>query len=587
MAPPFLPASSARSGTAVAGLLCLPLADPMGFLICRQQVRSADCATQLMSLSRKDFLLRSASAVLPVSVAASALGADTNSTPPSAPGRPQFDVRQFGARGDGLARDTQAIQAAIDAAGANGGTVHFPSGRYLSGTVRLKSHVMLFLDAGAVLAASPDPKDFAPYEKLDFKSFSDDETTDFHYALVRAQDIEHIGIAGPGAIDGNRSKRHGPKPIALKNCRHIAVRDITLRNSPNYNVSLLGCDFVNIEGITILNGYADGIDPDCCRHVRIANCYVEAWDDAIVPKASDALGYRRSTENLTVTNCVLTTACNCFKLGTESSGDFKNIVLSNCTLFARPDLWDGRHPTSGVSLEMVDGASLERVAISNLVMADIESPIFIRLGNRGRSQTVPKPDHLEGISLSDIVATGARRASSITGIDGFPVRRVTLRNIRVSARGGVPADLARKEVPELENQYPDADMFGDLPAYGLFCRHAEALALDQVRFHLEQPDARPAMILDRVEDLELRAFSAAPPSGEEPTMALRNVRRGFLQGLRAQPGTGIFCKLSGAQTARISATGNDFSEAASPFHLAPEVPPAVLSEQANIPRHSP
>jgi len=154
---------------------------------------------------------------------------------------------------------------------------------------------------------------------------------------------------------------------------------------------------------------------------------------------------------------------------------------------------------------MVDGASLERVAISNLVMTDIESPIFIRLGNRGRSQAVPKPEHFEGISISDIVATGARRASSITGI----------------------------------------------------------------------------------EDLELRAFSAAPPSGEEPTVALRNVRRGFLQGLRAQPGTGILCKLSGAQTARISATGNDFSEAASPFHFAPEVAPAVLSEQANILRHSP
>ena len=220
---------------------------------------------------------------------------------------------------------------------------------------------------------------------------------------------------------------------------------------------------------------------------------------------------------------------------------------------------------------MVDGASLERVAISNLVMTDIESPIFIRLGNRGRAQAVPKPEHCEGISISDLVATGARRASSITGLEGFPVRRVTLQNIRVSARGGAPADLARKEVPELESKYPDADMFGDLPAYGLFCRHAEALALDRVRFHLEQPDARPAMILDRVEDLELRAFTAAAPSGGEPTLALRNVRRGFLQGLRAQPGTGILCQLSGPQTARISATGNDFSEAAYPFQLGPEV----------------
>ena len=171
--------------------------------------------------------------------------------------------------------------------------------------------------------------------------------------------------------------------------------------------------------MTILNGYADGIDPDCCHHVRIANCYVEAWDDAIVPKASFALGYRRSTENVTVTNCVLTTGCNCFKLGTESSGDFKNITVSNCAMFARPDLWK-KKPTSGVALEMVDGASVERIAVSNIVMADMESPIFIRLGNRGRAQAVHKPEHLEDISITDIVATGAERASSITGIPGYP-----------------------------------------------------------------------------------------------------------------------------------------------------------------------
>ncbi len=539
-----------------------------------------------MSLSRKDFLLRSTAAVLPVAAAASALGAGAEAAGSSAPGYPQFNARQFGARGDGVAKDTQAIQAAIDAAGANGGTVCLPPGKYLSGTLRLKSHVMLFLDAGATLIASPDKEDFDPYEKLEFKSFSDEETTYFNYALVRARDAEHIGVAGAGTIDGNRPKRHGPKPIAFKNCHHIALRDITLRNAPNYNVSLLGCDFVNIEGITILNGYADGIDPDCCRHVRIANCYIEAWDDAIVPKASYALGYRRATEHLTVTNCVLTTACNCFKLGTESSGDFKNITVSNCAMFARPDLWKGRYPSSGVALEMVDGASVERITVSNLAMTDVESPLFIRLGNRGRAQPVPKPEHFEGISISDIVATGARRASSITGIPGYPVRRITVQNVRVSARGGGIADLARKEVPELENKYPDADMFGDLPAYGLFCRHAEGLVLDGIRFHLEQPDARPAMILDRVEDLDLRAISAAPASGDEPVAVLRNVRRCLIQGWRAQPGTGLLCKLAGPQTARIAAVANDFAEAAYPFHLAEEANQAALTLEANILRKS-
>ncbi len=533
---------------------------------------------QNMKLSRKDFLLRSSVAVLPFSTMPFSSAAQSQ-IPGS--GAFPFNVRQFGARGDGQTKDTKGIQAAIDAAGITGGTVYFPPGNYMSGTLRFKSKVTIFLDAGATLLSSPDKEDFDPYEKLTFKSYSDNETTDFHYALLRAQDVEHIGVVGPGTIDGNRKKRGGPKPIAFKNCRHIAVRDITIRNSPNYNISLLGCDYVNIEGVTILNGYCDGIDPDCCHHVRIANCFVEAWDDAIVPKASFALGYRRSTENVTVTNCVLTTACNCFKLGTESSGDFKNITVSNCAMYASPELWK-RKPSSGVSLEMVDGASVERIAVSNIVMVDAESPIFIRLGNRGRAQATPSPEHLQDISISDIVATGATRASSITGIPGFPVKRITLRNIRISAAGGGAADLARKPVPELEKEYPDADMFGELPAYGLFCRHAETLVMDAVHFGLEKPDARPAMILEGIEDLELRASSVAPPSGSEPAMRLRDIRRALLNGLRAQPGTNTLFDLLGPQTAKILVTGNDFTEAKTALRLAPEVDKAAVQQQANF-----
>ena len=534
-----------------------------------------------MNLTRKDFLLRSGTAVLPISLTGAALAASAGEDATAIPAWSRFNVHQFGAKGDGQRKDTKAIQAAIDAAGAAGGTVYFPPGKYLSGTVRLKSHVTVFLDAGAALISSPDKDDFDPYEKLNFKSFSDDETTDFHHALLRGQDVEHVGVMGPGTIDGNRTKRHGPKPIALKNCRHVAVRDITIRNSPNYNISLLGCDYVNIEGVTILNGYCDGIDPDCCHYVRISNCFVESWDDAIVPKASLALGFRRSTENVTVTNCVLTTGCNCFKLGTESSGDFKNITVSNCTMFGRLGFWR-RNPTSGISIEMVDGASIERIAVSNIVMTDIESPIFVRLGNRGRAQAEPRPEHLEGISISDIVATGAQRASAITGIPGFPVRRITLKNIRISATGGGAAELAHKEVPEMENKYPDADMFGDLPAYGLFCRHAEALVLDGVHFHLEKPDGRPAMIFDQVDDLELRSLTVAPPSTGEAAIWLQNTRHAFLQGTRAQPGTKTLFRLAGAQTDRIQALGNDFSEAANAFQMEPDVPQNALRQEGNL-----
>src|SRR5208282_99535 len=193
-----------------------------------------------------------------------------------------FDVRAYGAKGDGMAKDTAAVQAAMDAAAKQGGgTVLLPPGKYLCGTIHLKSHVTLYLEAGATLLES----------------------------------AEHIAILGQGAIDGNRPARGGPKPIALKLCRYVAIRGITIRRAPNYCISLLGTDYVDIDGVTMVDDYADGIDPDSCRYVRISNCYFDGWDDAIVAKASFALGYRRSTENLTVTNCVLTTNSCYLKFG--------------------------------------------------------------------------------------------------------------------------------------------------------------------------------------------------------------------------------------------------------------------------------
>ncbi|MCL5742714.1 MAG: glycosyl hydrolase family 28 protein, partial [Acidobacteria bacterium] len=242
---------------------------------------------------------------------------------PALSGAVFHDVRAYGAKGDGAAKDTAAVQSAIDAAEKQGGgVVVLPPGKYLCGTVHLKSNVTLYLSAGATLSASPDNADFDQYEPLPFKSVSDEETTYFRYALVTAENVHNIAILGQGTIDGNRTKRRGPKTIALKLCRHVAIRGITVKNSPNYSISFWGCDYVDVDGVTVLNGFADGIDPDASRYVRIANCFVDSADDAICPKASPSMGMenRRPTEHLTVTNCVLSTNCNNFKFGTESSG---------------------------------------------------------------------------------------------------------------------------------------------------------------------------------------------------------------------------------------------------------------------------
>jgi polygalacturonase len=437
-----------------------------------------------------------------------------------------LNVRSLGAKGDGKTKDTTAIQAAIDAAGRAGGTVSFPPGDYVSGTLHLRNRSALRLAAGATLIASPDNADFDAYERPDYDSFADRETTDFTFALLQGQTLEHVSILGPGRIDGNRASRGGPKPIALKQCRHIAIRDLRIDNAPNYNISLLGCDGVDIVGVTIRNGYSDGIDPDCCRNVRIARCRIESRDDAIVAKASLALGARQSMENLVVTDCALVKVRNALKLGTESVGDFKNIVFRNCTISGRTDPRTNLHewkpfPSAGISIEAVDGGTLEHVVVSGITMAGIRAPIFVRLGNRGRGQDVPAPGALKGIWISNIVATGARWPSSIMGIPGHPVSDISLKDIRIAGKGGGNAEMVSREVPELENEYPDASKFRDLPAYGLYCRHVTRLSLERIELTVGEPDARPAVILDDVSEPELRTIVATAPPDGGPVVWLR------------------------------------------------------------------
>jgi polygalacturonase len=422
-----------------------------------------------------------------------------------------LDVRDFGARGDGAAKDTAAIQKGIDAAERNGGgTVVVPAGRYLSGTIHLKSNVTLHLENGATILGSPDEADYDPYEKLPFQSVSDNETTYFHYALVAAENAHDIAITGEGAIDGNRTKRGGPKTIAIKLCERVTIRGITVRNSPNYSISLWGSDYVTIDGVTILNGYADGIDPDACRYVRIANCFIDSHDDAICPKASPSMGMerKRAVEHLVVTNSIVRTDSNGFKFGTESSGDLRDVAVTNLTVGPREGR-PGSRPRSGISLESVDGARIEGVVISNVEMADVETPVFIRLGNRGRGMAEARPGSIENVLVRGVVVRGASMPSSVTGLPGAPVRRVTLDGMMLAMDGG--AREARKiDVPELPAKYPEGRMFGELPAYALYARHVEGLTLIGIQPRTLREDARPAAVFDDVRELSVFASPGIP-----------------------------------------------------------------------------
>lgn len=524
-------------------------------------------------LSRRALLRHSTVAVAAPALLPRALAAA--SAPPAVPAGPAFDVRRAGARGDGRTRDTAAIQAAVEQAARARGRVFFPPGEYLSGTVRLRSHVTLHLAEGASLIASGDDADFEAVERPGHAAHADTETTDFRFALLQGRDVERVRIVGPGRIDGNRSSRAGPKPIALERCRLIEIRDVGIANAGNYAISLLGCDRVRISRVMIVNGYADGIDPDCCQNVLIEGCHVETRDDAIALKASLALGRRHGTQNVTVRDCHLSTYHNALKLGTESSGDFRDISFLDCTVVGRPHPWKG-DLGSGIALTTVDGGRLERVTIANVRMENVRCPIFVRLGQRGRGQDVPLAGSLERVTISGVSATGALLAGAVAGLAGQPISDLTLRDVRLVAAGGGAPEAAARAVPELETAYPDAYMFRDLPAYGLYCRHVRGLTLDRIDLATAQPDARPALILDDVRRAHVRAMRTAPPTEAGPAIWLRSVRDCTLEDLRPGPGTGTLLRLTGTDTAGIRLVRTDLSRVATQVTAGTEVPRTAL-----------
>ena len=328
-----------------------------------------------------------------------------------------------------------------------------------------------------------------------------------------------------------RRRRGGPKALALKRCRFVTVQGVTILHAPNYCVSLGGCEDVVIDGVTIRGAYADGIDPDCCRRVRITNCDVESDDDALCLKASFALGHRGTTEDVVVSNCRLTSPSNCFKLGTESTGDFRQIALTNCVLSgAAPDGHDARAAAEGggVALLAVDGGSIEGVVVTGVVMRDVAAPLFVRLGDRGRDRAVPGPGRLRNVTISGLLATGASGTAAITGLPGYPVEHLTLSDIRIHADGGAAA--RGLDVPECAAHYPTPAMYGALPGFGLYIRHARDVRLRDVALTAEHPDGRPALVADDVTGLRADGLSGDAPAGATPVAWLHDVRDARVQG---------------------------------------------------------
>jgi polygalacturonase len=492
-----------------------------------------------------------------------------------------FDVRRFGAKGDGKSLDSPAINKAIEAAAAaGGGTVHFPAGTYRSFSIRLKSNISLYLDHGStILAASPLDKDgkYDPPEPNQWDKYQDFGHGHWHNSLIWGENLENISILGPGLIWGkglvrsggqSRTKEQndalskappdptvgpfgypnardavepgwGNKSISLKLCRNVIIRDISILHGGHFAILATGVDNLTIDNIKI-DTNRDGIDIDACKNVRISNCTVNSpFDDGICPKSSFALGYARVTENVTITNCQVSG----YDEGTLLNGTYKREFRNqNGTFSPTGRIKFGTESNGGfknitvsncvfeycrgLALEAVDGALLEDVTINNITMRDISnSPIFLRLGARLRG---PKESTTVGalrrVIISNVVVynADAKYSSIISGIPGHPIEDVRLSSIRIYAQGGGTKQQAALDPPEKEDTYPEPTMFGELPAYGFFIRHVKGLNMRDVEVSFLKEDMRPAFWLKNVAGADFQHVKAQR-AADVPIFDLKNV----------------------------------------------------------------
>ena len=480
-----------------------------------------------------------------------------------------YDVRTFGAEGDGRTLDTLAINKAIDAAAAGGGgTVDFPAGAYLSVSIHLRSNITLRLEPGATILAAdtiPGKITYDLPEPNQWDMYQDFGHSHWQNSLIWGIGLENVSIIGPGLIDGHGLTRRSPRPrrldqpgdrpvtlggqtgaktqsplgedddpsvmnglgnkaISLKLCRNVLLRDFSILNGGHFGLLATGVDNLTIDNVKV-DTNRDGFDIDSCRNVRVSNCSVNSPnDDAIVLKSSYALGFARATENVTITSCLVSG----YDIGSLLDGSYKRNVKE------APD-HDG--PTGriklgtesnggfknitisnvvfdhcrGLALETVDGGVLEDVNVSNLIMHDLmNSPIFLRLGRRMRAPGNTPIGRLSRVHISNVIAydVDARYPAIVAGIPEHDIQDIALDNIRIFYRGGGGKQLADIQPPERETNYPEPSMFGEMPAYGFFIRHVQNIELNKVTISYLTPDMRPPLFVQDVTNAKFNSVTA-------------------------------------------------------------------------------
>ncbi len=460
----------------------------------------------------------------------------------------KYDVTKYGIIPGENLLITKKLQTLIDEVFAGGGgVIYFPKGEYVLSTVFLRSGIKIELDKGARILGAESFYDYAPEEELDYPLYQDPSHSYFHCSMFVGIDCEDIAIFGEGTIDMRsvwdednvRNIVHrGPKCIALKNCKRIAITGLTILNVTDLAVYFAGCEEVEIAYLK-MRVYIDGISPDCSKRVNIHDCEVESGDDGIVFKSSYTLNRLDICEDITVTNCRIKSRCNAIKFGTESNGGFKNIHVSDC------EVKETR--ITGISVESVDGAIIENLSFKNIRMKNVGSPIFVHVGRRLRAPEGTQVGKISNITFEDITASGPylpyraialnydsyvakdelqnpwwypatvrmedrlspeeyrktdwQITSNVCGLEDSYLENISFKNVFLSLSGGCKTQPCVSQKAMFI--YPEVFVYGArLPAKGIYFRYVDGLTLENVVVETERADIREDFVFDMVSGLK-------------------------------------------------------------------------------------
>jgi polygalacturonase len=528
-----------------------------------------------------------------------------------------FNVRDFGAKGDGTALDTDAVQAAIDAATADrGGTVLIPAGDFVVGTIELKSYVTLHVAAGGRLLGSPDPAQYRAGNGI--------PPGNGNIVLLSAHDADNVTIEGRGTIDGNGAKFYTgrgdmtgpgqnssqgyfqrPHLMVFHECRNLLMRDVFLTASAYHCVRILSCRHVRFDGVRIhnrVNLNNDGFHFNSCEYVNVTNCNIACQDDACALFGSN--------KYVTVTNCSFSTRWSIFRFG---GGHAENIAISNCVIYE----------TYGCAIKMRCGnrSRFENISFSNLVMKDVTGPISIGLDSTPRRRssmtttttttttgsaasgpaggpagsaaivaaTAPATAPVKGVARNisfnhiraTVVAVGRTHADLpftsnfrpgetrscivVNGANDETLEQISFSDVHVTYEGGGTAEEAAREVPQLAGEYFE---IGTPPAYGLYARGVRGLTLHNVRFDVTNPDVRPAVVFDRVDDASVNGITVDGNPQAAAALRFVDTRDVLVAAPRLLSPAATFLKVEGKASAGIKVDGGDVSKATTPLAAA-------------------